>query len=103
MVGNEDVAHSTWTDEVRLPSIPRRPLDRAQEAALPPVAQRERVVHPGAGFLVARGHLGGEQRSQAARLGDLLPEHDLAPCACTERGAEAREDREQRPAALGVA
>jgi hypothetical protein len=60
-------------------------------------------VHPGAGLLVARGHLAREQRRQAPRLGELLPEHDLAAQSRAERGAEAGEDREQRAAALGVA
>jgi hypothetical protein len=84
-------------------SVPGRPRHAAQQPALPAVAQRERVVHPGARLLVALGHLDREQRRERARLGDLLPQHDLAALPRAVRGAEAAQDREQRAAALGVA
>ena len=63
--------------------------DGAEQLALPPVAQLERIVHPR-----ARGpHLGrdvaGEQAEQTVGIEDALHERDLALAVRTERGLEA--------------
>src|SRR5262245_41433500 len=81
----------------------RRPARGAEQAALPLVAQRQRVVHPGAGFRELGRHLARQQPEHEARVHDLLPEHDLAPPTAPEHGAEAALDLEHGAACLLVA
>src|SRR5687767_12040362 len=82
-------------------SVERRPHRRAEEAALPLVAQLEGVVHPAARDTVLGADLAAEQRDQALGPAHPLPQDDLAVAARAERGAERGDELQQAAARCG--